>query len=480
MRSAGDSAGTFVGLRSMTDPGLGRQEGGGLQSGINAIGLPTSGRKTAEPMSEAAAARSVREEFSGGWPVLLTATMGVGLSSMHAYAIGVFIGPIQDEFGWNTDLILLGQSLITAIVGFGSLSVGRLMDKFGARPLALWGLLILAGGTASLSIVPKSLLAYLACNMAIGIGCLMASAMVWTRLVVDRFESSRGLALSISLCGSNIAGAIAPMLATVAIDLVNWRVGYLALAAYMIASALPLALFFFHDGGRPRASVKKAIPLVAAPAPIALTGPSLRRAAEIPEFWLFLVSFTLAGIAITGFIVHLVPMMTAQGLSRVLAASAVSGLSLAAIGGRLGAGVLMDRVFAPRLAATALSLPLAGILALVLIAPSYWTALCAAVLVGLSTGAEYNMISYLTARYFGLRHLGAITGLYYGVFALGSLIGLQLPLLILRRYSYQEVIILFAACFILASFAMLLCRRYPTQRELEVATGDASVSRAQS
>ncbi len=43
----------------------------------------------------------------------------------------------------------------------------------------------------------------------------------------------------------------------------------------------------------------------------------------------------------------------------------------------------------------------------------------AALLIGLSIGAEGDVTSYLTARYFGLRHYGRVYGCFYAVSAIG-------------------------------------------------------------
>lgn len=89
----------------------------------------------------------------------------------------------------------------------------------------------------------------------------------------------------------------------------------------------------------------------------------------------------------------------------------------------------------------------------------------AAALVGLSTGAEFNMIAYLTTRYFGLKDYGAIGGIFYGVFMLGCLGGQQLPALLLHWWGYQHVIMLFGGSFVIASMMMLACRPYPRDGE---------------
>ena len=405
-------------------------------------------------MSPHRTGQTAASEFAANWPLLLSAMMGVGLASMIPYSIGVFLGPMRQEFGWSAELILLGFSLIGIVGALSAPFAGQLIKRFGARGLALAGTATLTTGTMGLAFLPPFVPAYFAIYLVIATGQSMVSAIIWQKLIVEQFVTARGLAVSIALCGSNIAGAVSPILATFMIEQAGWREGYLALAAYMFISAFPLAWLFFHE----RPDQKD---FGAASAAITSTGRTAHEAVRSREFWLMCVSFGFAGVGITGYIVHFVPMLRSQGFPLLLAAGVVSSLSIAALAGRLIAGAFMDRVFAPRLAALALGLPVIRSALLLVAAPSYWIALIAAVLIGLSTGAEFNMIAYLTARFFGLRDYGTIGGIFFGVFMVGCLGGQQLPTLLLRWSGYDLVVVLFGTGFFVAAASMLFCRPYP-------------------
>ena len=398
--------------------------------------------------------RTAREEFRADWPLLLAAMMGVGLASVLPYSIGIFMGPIRREFGWSAEIILAAFASIGIMGIIGAPFTGRLIKWFGARALALVGTIVLALGTMMLGLIPNSIAMFFACYIVIATGHTLVSAIIWQKIIVERFMKARGLAVSIVLCGSNIAGSISPLLTTLVIEKANWRAAYFALGAYMFLSVFPLTWSFFRDTSRNigQSNANNQIQGV---------GLTPGQAIRTLEFWLMFVSFMLAGMGITGYIIYFVPMLTSQGLPLLLSASVLSSLSVAALCGRLLAGAFMDHVFAPRLASLALILPLASSILLLFLPPSYWIAVAAAVLVGLSTGAEFNMIAYLTTRYFGLRDYGAIGGIFYGVFMLGCLGGQQLPALMLHWWGYEQVIILFGAGFLIASILMLICRPYP-------------------
>ena len=83
-------------------------------------------------------------------------------------------------------------------------------------------------------------------------------------------------------------------------------------------------------------------------------------------------------------------------------------------------------------------------------------------LVGFAGGAEFDLIAYITARYFGLRHFGAIYGTLYSLFVLGS--GMAPPLFS-RGYdttgSYVSVLQAAAGCFVVGGLLILTLRAYP-------------------
>ena len=408
----------------------------------------------------AAGSRTARDEFREHWPLLLAATMGVGISSAHGYTVGVFLKPLEQEFGWSAQTVLLGPLIVGLLSGFGAPLTGRVMDRIGARPIALGGTLLFVLGYLLLSAVPHSFAAYLGCYVFIALGSVMASGLIFQKYVVDRFVAARGLAVSIALCGSNFAGAVTPILCTLVLERAGWRAGYVALAAYMFVSTFPLAWIFYREKSTRHRLVRTG-PVDEQPQPAARPfGLTTAEAARTREFWLMITSFTLAGFGITGYMVNFVPMLTTVGLPLLEAASVVSTMSIAAIIGRLMAGAVMDRMFAPRIAAFALCLPLLSSALLLSFPPGYAVALCAALFVGLSTGAEFNMVSFLTARYFGLRHYGTLGGILYGSFMLGCIAGQQIPALLLRWTGYPQIITLFGACFFIAAALMLLCRPY--------------------
>ena len=133
----------------------------------------------------------------------------------------------------------------------------------------------------------------------------------------------------------------------------------------------------------------------------------------------------------------------------------ISVIGIALIVGRLVAGYLLDRIFAPYVAVAFTLLPLVGVV-LLLVAVSVPTAIVAALLVGLGLGAEVDLIAFLLSRYLGMRAFGEIYGYLFALFMLGNGVG---PVVLGASFqstgSYTPALVACAAGLVLASVLVL-------------------------
>ena len=82
----------------------------------------------------------------------------------------------------------------------------------------------------------------------------------------------------------------------------------------------------------------------------------------------------------------------------------------------------MDRFHAPYVALCFMLGPVIG-LAMFAMGASGGLAVLCAVLVGMATGAEFDVIAFFISRYLGLKSFGKIYGQIFGVFQLGCGLG---------------------------------------------------------
>ncbi len=90
--------------------------------------------------------------------------------------------------------------------------------------------------------------------------------------------------------------------------------------------------------------------------------------------------------------------------------------------GRVGAGYLFDRIFAPRVSIVIFGIAATSAFSLVAL-PGLAVAITATLLVTFGSGAESDFVGYLVGRYFGLKNYGQIFGVIYGMFMVGIALG---------------------------------------------------------
>jgi MFS family permease len=344
----------------------------------------------------------------------------VGNGPVMQFTFGVFIKPVAAATGAGRGGVSLALLVGLCLTGVATPVAGRLIDRYGIRRVTLPSIVLCAGCVAALGLLTGSLAGFVGLYGLLGIASAGQTPMPYARAVAGAFGPRRGLALGVAMAGVGLGTILLPQLAQRLIAAVGWRGAYEALGAVVLMVALPAAGLLVT---RPAAA--------APPGDAGLRDTGLGALApgrgiggETPDrvFFLMAGSFFLVAMAVCGVTAHLAPLLTDRGISPGAAAGALSIAGAALIGGRLLAGVLLDRWFAPRVALGFFAAPLAGI-GLLLTTHAPGAAYAAAVLAGLGLGGEVDLIAYLLSRYFGLRAFGELYGYLFAVFTLGSGLG---------------------------------------------------------
>ncbi|MBU3673146.1 MAG: MFS transporter [Sinobacteraceae bacterium] len=358
--------------------------------------------------------RSLMQEIIRHRQVLLAACAGVGLSiaAIPPFVLSVFAGPMARDFGWS----LQQFQTVTLAVPLGVLIAaplgGWLLDRYGSRRVALTGLAAFAASVAGLALSTANPWTFYMAMFVLSIAAAGVLPTTWTRIINGTFDRQRGLALGITLSGSGVFATFGPALAQWVIDAAGWRVAWIVLAALPLCIALPLVAAFIKPEGA--AASPAGAPSVAPRAPSHQSGEqsqgglALGAALRSRRFWIMVASFGAVSFCLGGFNANLVPILISEGLTSAEAARLAGTLGVSLITGRLIAGVMIDRFWPPGVAAIAFSLPLLG--AMVLMGDSLtptMLVLCVA-LMGFAAGAEYDVLAFMTSRYFGLTHYGKI------------------------------------------------------------------------
>ena len=369
-----------------------------------------------------------RGEFSRGWLILVAATIGVGLGTtgLPFYSFGQFVLPVSHEFGWSRGAMSGGISCLMIGTVLTSPFVGRAVDTFGVRVVAVLSQIGLALGFLGVSFVDGSLGWFFAAWLALSFLGSGTSPIVWTRAVAGHFERSRGLALGIMLCGTGLVAIAAPLVISPIIAEFGWRVAYRVLAATLVVVGLPITLALLRDRPAGNATAQAGTAQAgtapdgeAAGLAPALSGTSLGEAIRGSAFWRLELAFFLISVVVGGLIVHLTPLLVDRGFTPIVAAHTVASLGYAIIVGRLSLGALVDR-FPPALVGAGL-IALSALSCLLLALGA--APLPATLLLGLCAGAEVDLLAFLVSQLFGLRHYAQIYGWGISAFTAGAGVG---------------------------------------------------------
>lgn len=360
---------------------------------------------------------------SGEWRrygmVPIAAALGYAASVIHIYGLGPFIVPISQEFGWSRTEVTMGLTISTLVQAVMSIPIGLMVDRVGPRLLGVLGVLLTAGAFALIGTATGGQGNWIALWLLMAAATLPVQATVWTSAVASRFTASRGMALAVTLCGASVATSLFPWLGTVLIASQGWRRALAYEALIWIVIAFPLIFLFFRGArdGKPDGAE------VAAVQPRDLAGVTFREGLRSPVYLRLLVASLLFTFTILGLVVHFVPILTTGGIGKMQAAGIAALIGLSSLAGRLGTGVMLDRFPASLVGAGVFLLPVLGSLTLILTGTSSGGAAVAALLVGLTLGAEVDVIVYLTTRHFGLKSVGALYGGLLAALSIGTATG---------------------------------------------------------
>jgi MFS family permease len=394
-------------------------------------------------------------------PISRWAVVGVSMVGMSTgpsqYAFGslaLFIGPLSTEFGWDRSQISLAATVFTITLLFCLPVAGRIADSIGSKRLLLPSMLIVA---LLLAAIPITVSAPWHLWLVFGlIGGLSAgaNALPYMRTISAWFDRNRGLAIGMTLAGAGLGYTYVPPLLRFVIDSYSWRAAYFVLAGLILFIALPLvALLFRESPGKiesPNPSHSETSATKAA---------TRQQALRTPTFWILFIVFGLLSFSLYGLMIHSVSLLQDRGMSSNEAALGASTIGITIVLARIITGYLCDRLFAPRVAVVAFALSTIGLIMLATGAVNF-TAYVALVLIGFSIGAEIDMMTFLTTRYFGIRHFGEVFGILFASLLIGTSLG---PYLFGWSYDTQGsyITILWVAASA-TGIATLLCFALPS------------------
>lgn len=351
------------------------------------------------------------QEWRTLWPLALVALLGVAGSGLYSMTSGVFMGELIREFGWSKTQFtssMTGQILVSFIT---IPLVGRAIDRFGVRAVALTGLAPAVVGMGLLGLANGEIWQWWMLCIVQSVSIALLLPPVWITGVVGRFHASRGLAIAVALAGAGAGAAIWPSLSAFYVENLGWRLAYGAVALSWAALMVPLTIAFFYGPSG---------------------GPTLREKRVLQPYAYILRTRTFLCLTVSGalficvcygMMLHLVPILRTGGMSLSEAAMVAGVAGLFSILGRIATGFLLDIMPTRVFGVSVFLLPVAVSLLLQFGVSSLPIALVAVAILGLSMGAESDIMTYIASRRFDHAVFGSVYAVIQAVFSTSAVAG---------------------------------------------------------
>ncbi len=354
-----------------------------------------------------------------GWSVVASLATILFLSAgLGFYSLGVFVVPLEDEFGWSRGQVSIGIATATIVSGVMAPVVGLAVGRLGARQ-------ILAAGATGMGVCFALLgatwsLVYLYAMfamMAVGRAGIMQVPV--SQVVANWFERRRGLAMGITMTGIGFGGLVMAPWCKVLISLLGWRSTFAIMGMTIIAVALPLILLIVrqHPADRgllPDGASSASASGASRPDSDRKPGPlgqpwAISEAIRTRAFILATAAIGLGFASLGAVLLHTSPYMEDRGVAPEVAGLILGLVAGMGILGKIGSGHLADRLPPHQVLTGVFLMEAAGLT--ILISTDSAIGIAAFVLIfGYSMGAVVALQPLVVVYYFGLASVATIMG----------------------------------------------------------------------
>ncbi len=393
-----------------------------------------------------------------GWLIVMSLFMSLFLvfgASVEAF--GVFVPHLLRHFGWSRTELSLAFTATASVAGLSGLFIGWLLDRIEPTIVlsvsaALSGLALIGASQAN------SYATYIVCYLILGAGVGGCTMMPCSVVVANWFSERRGLAMGVTMMGTSFGGMILVPVVDYAIRTGGWRFAYEVVAAPIFLILLPLLIFVVR--GKPPPGMQPGFEQTTAP----VEGLELGEALRTRSFWLISIAYFIYAFVAGSMVVHLIVHLIGVGYRPAVAALTMSVIFLCASTGKIGFGILADRV-GSRTALLIDFLIESIAIVLVLGVQSPVLLFMFAALFGLTFEAQLALCPLVTAESLGLKRYGSISGAAFLFVTSGAAIGPVVTGWIFDvTHGYQEAFFLFVAMLIVGGAASMGCMPLSSER----------------
>ena len=405
--------------------------------------------------------RKARGAYYGWWVLGATFVLGVLSGGIFSHSNAIFFGPIKRDLGLNSTQTSLIFSLVRAEGSFAGPIVGRFVDKFGARPMIIFGGLLASAGFMALSWVHSYVLFVVIFVGMVGVGKSSGLGQVLISAVNRWFIRRRSLAMSICITGFASGGAVLLPLISIGVSTIGWRDVMLYSGIFMAVIVVPLALLVRHSPEQMGIEPDLPRPEDDTATQTSLVDFTVRQALRTRSYWILFTGSVLR-ITMWGAIsVHAVEMFVWKGMSQGEAGLMFSLMFFLSIPMRLAAGYLGDHIpLQPMMGGGMVAASLAVVAMLVMDGNTavYLFVVLMAVEQG---GSTLNWVAL--GNFFGRTSFATLMGIISTAFNLGMLVSpIYAGYMFDRTDSYTVVLISFLPIYLASGVFFLMTRKPET------------------
>ena len=352
----------------------------------------------------------------GVWITTIMAASIIMITMGTRQSMGLYVGPLNTDTGLGIVTISLAMAIGQFIWGAVQPIAGAFADKYGPRPVLLYGLLIFVIGTALTPFISSSLGLIFTMGILTAIGAGTCSFSVLLGAAAQRMPAeSRGVASGIINAGGSFGQFVFAPIIQKLIQSMGWM-GAMWSMAIVSLLAIPMLNKLTSDTHAP----------VKTPDPEGGLKKAVSDAMRNRSYLLLHLGFFTCGFHIAFLVTHLPTEVGLCGFSPEVASWSLAIIGLANIVGSLYAGSCVN-VYRSKYVLAVMYGSRAVLVALYLIAPkTEWTFYVFAVGLGFTWLATVPPTAAIVGKLFGVRYLSTLFGLTLLSHQVGGFLGAYL------------------------------------------------------